>query len=102
MKNIYLTWKISWSLTLIFFVASIISFTLSGLSLYESLVTLTRGPFDIFSAIFNPFSFWAGLSLSSQHPTAYFIGCLLSLLALLLIIVGIFDLFRKNQPTASN
>lgn len=106
MKNITITWKASLVSALVLIIVSLSLESIArGQSLIESLKELPFLPLGVFEAIFVPFYYWVGSAFSSQAnlngSLESFIASLSALLALLLIVVGLIDLFRKkNTPTA--
>jgi hypothetical protein len=102
MKNVKITWKASFLSALVLIVISLIlESASSGKSFWDSIVVLPFLPLGVFEAIFAPFYYWVGSAFSTQGnpngPMEGFIASLCALFALILIVVGIIDLFRKKS-----
>jgi hypothetical protein len=106
MKTITITWKMSWILAVLLLVVSTgLSSNATGSSIAETIRHLPFLPFAVFEAIFNPFVYWVGAALTtskSNSPVEILFASLFALLALILIILGAIDLFRRTKPLSKS
>jgi len=100
MKQIIITWKVSWALALTLIIACVhLTSVATAKSLVGSILILPFLPLRLYEALSSPFSFWVGLAFSTHNPdgpTEILLASLGALLAAILLVVGLIDFINSK------